>query len=240
MNTDCGENSPFTSSAEFETAAEFPQTRLIRGCGRQTIVSFVFINVPFSRQLTARTMENICIIIHLLIPTMPLALCAMRCTLLIYLLSFSLARRICSLQSVCATITHNDSIYNRFVSIKPFFSFGKERGLLSPPMASTYRRSCEFMFFFCVDWLAHPFSSFCVFRLIWEIWWSSLAFFLAPSLWLSLALSSSARISSRGRRYATVSSSLCSRHNVTLFIWVNRAGSELQRVVGRGVKWKHV
>lgn len=41
---------------------------------------------------------------------------------------------------------------------------------------------------------------------------------------LSFALSSSARISSRGRRYAAVSSSLCSRHKVTLFIWVNRAG----------------
>ncbi len=186
-------------------------------------------------------MENICIIIHLLIPTMPLALCAMRCTLLIYLLSFSLARRICSLQSVCATIAHNDSIYIVFFSIKSHFSRSARNGdfCLLRWLPHT-DGAASLMFFFCVDWLAHPFSSFCVFRLIWEIWWSSLAFFLAPSLWLSLALSSSAWISSRGRRYATVSSSLCSRHNVTLFIWVNRAGSELQRVVGRGVKWKQV
>lgn len=149
--------------------------------------SFVFINVPFSQRLEAGTMENICIIIRLLIHSHN-ASCSLRnevYALLICLLLFSLAHRICSLQSVCATNAHNDSIY--IVSMKSHFllRLGTE-GLLSPPLACAYRRSREPDVFLCADWLAHPFSSFCVFHLIWEIWWSSLAFFLALSHVLSL------------------------------------------------------
>lgn len=61
-------------------------------------------------------------------------------------------------------------------------------GLLSPPLASTYRWSRKPDVFLLCRFTRTPFLQlFFVFPLIWEIWWSSLAFFLL-SLSFSLAV----------------------------------------------------
>lgn len=139
--------------------------------------SFVFINVPFSRRLEAQTMGKY----------------------LCYNPSSRSHNASCSLRNEVRPI---DLFVVFFISVCvqplrimiPFISFGFDKEpfcLVGLEMGGTFcllhwlvhtDGAASLMFFFCVDWLAHPFSSFCVFRLIWEIWWSSLAFFLAPAL----------------------------------------------------------